>query len=165
MIDEIRGKALRLGDDIDTDQIFPSRYIEITEDREMAQHALEGIDPELPTRLPEYSILVAGKNLGCGSSREHAPRSLRAAGIKVLVAESFARIFYRNAINLGLPAIHAESTAGIGTGDSLTVRLEEGTLTNETTNQQFSFRGLTGLVSEILNAGGLVEYYRRGGRP
>jgi 3-isopropylmalate/(R)-2-methylmalate dehydratase small subunit len=161
MISEIRGKVLRLGDDIDTDQIYPARYIEITEEQQMAEHALEGIDAGLPRRLSEYSILVAGRNFGCGSSREHAARSLRAAGIKVLVAESFARIFFRNAINLGLPAIHLPSTRKIETGDTLTIRPTEGTLINETKGLRLAFREFSGLVIDILGAGGLVEYYKQ----
>jgi 3-isopropylmalate/(R)-2-methylmalate dehydratase small subunit len=160
MIREIRGRVLCLGDNVDTDQIYSSRYIELTDDAEMAKHALEGLDPDLPGKLSEYSILVAGRNLGCGSSREHAPRSLRAAGIRVLIAESFARIFYRNAINLGLPAIHLPSTKEISSGSSLIVRLVEGIVIDETNDTQHSFRGFNGLVRNILEAGGLVEYYR-----
>lgn len=164
MIREIQGRALRLGNNVDTDQIFPSRYIEITDERGMAKHALEGIDSELPGKLSGYRVLVAGRNLGCGSSREHAARSLRAAGIQVLIAESFARIFYRNAVNLGLPAIHIQSTKGIKTGDNLIVQLMAGKLINETTTAQYSFAQFTGFVLDVLDAGGLVQYYKRGGR-
>ena len=162
MIEEIQGRALQLGDNMDTDQIFPSRYIEITDEREMAKHALEGIDPDLSEGLSEYNILVAGRNLGCGSSRENAPRSLHAAGIQILVAESFARIFFRNAINIGLPAISLPSTREIETGDRLKISLREGILINTTRGLRFVFRGFSGLVGDILNAGGLVEYYKQG---
>jgi len=160
MINEIRGRVLRLGDDVDTDQIYPARYIEITEERKMAEHTLEGVDLGLPAQLSEYSIVVAGRNLGCGSSREHAARGLRAAGIKALVAESFARIFFRNAINLGLPAIHLSSTEEIKTGDNLRIYLAKGSLINETTGLQFAFGEFSGLVLEVLAEGGLARYYR-----
>jgi 3-isopropylmalate/(R)-2-methylmalate dehydratase small subunit len=161
MISEIQGKVLRLGDDIDTDQIYPARYIEITEEQQMAEHALEGIDAGLPRRLSEYSILVAGRNFGCGSSREHAARSLRAAGIKVLIAESFARIFFRNAINLGLPVIHLPSTREIETGDTLAIHLVEGVVVNETKQVRLVFPGFSGPVADILSAGGLIEFHKR----
>jgi 3-isopropylmalate/(R)-2-methylmalate dehydratase small subunit len=161
MIREMRGKVLRIGDNIDTDQIYPARYIELTDEQEMAQHALEGVDSSLPGQLSEFSILVAGRNLGCGSSREHAPRSLRAAGIKALVAESFARIFFRNAVNLGLPAIHLSSTQEISTNDELTIRPGDGVLVNETRDLRLSFPEFSVQVMDILNAGGLVEYFRQ----
>jgi len=161
MIEEIRGRVLRIGDDIDTDQIYPARYIELTEEREMARHALEGLDTELPAKLANYTILVAGKNLGCGSSREHAARSLLAAGIRALVAESFARIFFRNAINLGLPAIQLPSTVGINTGDLVAIRLMEGILINEKKEVQVAFRAFSQPIVHILKAGGLVGYYKK----
>jgi 3-isopropylmalate dehydratase small subunit len=160
MIPEIQGRVLRLGDNVDTDQIYPSRYIEITDEREMAQHALEGIDPKLPEKLSALGILVAGRNFGCGSSREHAPRSLRAAGIRVVIAESFARIFYRNAVNLGLPVIHIPSVRAITAGDRLLVRLAEGKLIDRTTKTEYSFEAFSGFVLNILEAGGLVSYYK-----
>lgn len=160
MLTEIRGKALRLGDNIDTDQIYPSRYIELTEDADMAKHALEGVHGNLPPTLTSYRILVAGRNFGCGSSREHAPRSLKAAGIKLIMAQSFGRIFYRNSINLGLPAIQLDSDIAIEEGDDLVVYPMEGRIRNLTQKTDHHCINFSGFVAQILKAGGLVNYFQ-----
>jgi len=154
----IRGKALCVGDNIDTDRIYPSRYIELTSDAAMAEHALEGIEASLPSRLASYGILVAGRNFGCGSSREHAPRSLKAAGIRLILAISFARIFYRNAINLGLPAIAIESQMEVHEEDDLVVDIAQGLITNLTRDSQHVCEAITGFPADVLASGGLVKH-------
>ena len=161
-MDEVRGRAMTLGDDVDTDQIYPSRFLEETEFEEMGKHALAGIDPELASTVADYEIIVAGRNFGCGSSREHAPRSLKQAGIRCLLASSFARIFYRNAINIGLPALELrpEDVARIRCGDHVVVMPFAGRVRNTTRQQDYSFTPITGLAARILKAGGLVPYER-----
>jgi len=162
MIRTIRGKALCVGDNIDTDRIYPSRYIELTEETAMAEHALEGIEASLPSRLGAYKILVAGRNFGCGSSREHAPRSLKSAGIQVILATSFARIFYRNAINLGLPAVTVDPRIVVHEGDDLIVDILLGTVSNLTRHTQHSCDAIKGFAADVLSSGGLVLHLQGG---
>ena len=116
MKDKIEGKVWKFGDDIDTDIIIPGRYLVLTDENELAKHAMEGVDPEFHRKAQDGDIILAGKNFGCGSSREHAPIALKAVGISAVVAESFARIFYRNAINVGLPLLESEKFYPSSTG-------------------------------------------------
>ena len=151
----IEGKALVLGDNIDTDQIYPGRYLALFEPSEVGTHCLEGVDPEIPTTFEKGSIVVAGRNFGCGSSREHAPIALKAMGAAAVVAESFARIFYRNAINLGLPLITCPGIAQqLKSGEQIKVDVTGGTVTLP--NGQL-LRGdrMNDFMLDILEAGGI----------
>ena len=160
MLQIVRGKALCVGDNIDTDRIYPSRYIELTCDAAMAKHALEGIEASLPPRLASYGILVAGRNFGCGSSREHAPRSLKAAGIRLILAASFARIFYRNAINLCLPATTVAPQMEVHEEDALVVDITQGLIMNLTRHTQHVCGAITGFPADVLASGGLLKHLR-----
>jgi len=159
---EVKGKAVVLGDNINTDVIIPSKYLTIMDPDELAKHAMEGLDPKFYDRAREGVIIVAGKNFGCGSSREHAPIALKHAGVRCVVAKSFARIFYRNAINIGLPVAECplilEKT---GDGDMLLVDLARGEIVNLTRNLRLQASKLPSFILEIIAAGGLVEHLRR----
>ncbi len=163
---KIRGRAIKLGDDINTDMIIPFRYKGKTIDpKELAAHVFEDLDPQLRYRIKPGDIVVAGKNFGCGSSREHAPIAIKAAGVAAVVAESFARIFYRNAINIGLPVIEAPKVSrATEDGDTITIDLEEGKVCNETKGVCEEIPPLPRVIRELLLAGGVYEYYRKHGR-
>ncbi len=158
----IQGKAHKYGDHIDTDVIIPARYLNTTDPDELAGHCMEDIDSDFLSKVARGDVMVAGKNFGCGSSREHAPIAIKAAGIAVVIAESFARIFYRNAFNIGLPLIEsAEAAAGISDGDEVEVSLEEGVVRNLTTGEEYAFAPITGIAAELLEVGGLRERVRQ----
>ncbi len=147
---------------MDTDQITPGKYLTIIDEEGLGKHVLEGYDPEFPEKVEAGDILVADRNFGCGSSREHAPLAIKGAGVPVVVAESFARIFYRNAVNVGLPVLQVEGvTDHVEEGDEVTVDLEDGTVTNERTGETVQGEPVSGKALEILEAGGLVEVTRR----
>lgn len=153
------GKVWRYGDNVDTDVIIPARYLNTANMKELAQHAMEDIDPTFAGQVKTGDIIVAGKNFGCGSSREHAPGALKAAGVACVVAESFARIFYRNAINIGLPLIElGEGEINIKAGDTLAVDLAAGQAENLATGEKFAIPALPGFIQDIAHAGGLVTY-------
>jgi 3-isopropylmalate/(R)-2-methylmalate dehydratase small subunit len=154
----IRGRCWRFGDDVNTDVIFPQRYSHVTDPREIARHAMEGIDPDFSERVKQGDIVVAGSNFGCGSSMEHAPIALRESGVGAVVAESFARIFYRNAISLGLPVVELEETGDFMQGDILEISLEAGELRNATRGSVQVFRPLPGFLMDVLQAGGLISH-------
>jgi 3-isopropylmalate/(R)-2-methylmalate dehydratase small subunit len=157
----IRGKAWKFGDDVNTDLIIPGKYLELVDPEEMALHAMEGIDPEFPKKVQKDDIVVGGTNFGCGSSREHAPLALKHAGVGAVVAESFARIFYRNAINIGLPALECPGFAKVvSDGDFLEIDLTGGKVKNRTTGEELEFVSLPGFMVEVLGEGGLVTYIR-----
>ncbi len=156
------GKVWRYGDNVDTDVIIPARYLNTANMQELAAHAMEDIDPTFAGKVQQGDIIVAGKNFGCGSSREHAPGALKAAGVACVVAESFARIFYRNAINIGLPLIElGEGSIAIKAGDNLAVDLDAGIAENLATGEKFVVPSLPGFIQEIAEAGGLVNYTRQ----
>lgn len=158
---KIKGKVWRFGDDVNTDLIVPGKYLELVDPREMALHAMEGIDPDFPNKVEEGDIVVGGRNFGCGSSREHAPLALKHAGVGAVVAESFARIFYRNTINISLPALECPGIAdSVSDGDNLEIDLTGGGVKNNTTGEEFGFVPLPGFMVEILGEGGLVTYIR-----
>lgn len=155
------GTAHRYGRDIDTDVIIPARYLNTSDPDELALHCMEDLDAGFVTKARPGDILVAEENFGCGSSREHAPIAIRHAGIAVVIAKSFARIFYRNAINTGLPIMESEeAVAGISAGDRVTVDADTGVITNETTGATFRAQPFPPFVREIIEAGGLVERTR-----
>jgi len=163
MLEEfIEGPVLKYGDDIDTDQIYPGRYLELVEPAEIAAHVMEGADPHFRQRFSPGGILVAGKNFGCGSSREHAPRALKQAGVKAVVAESFARIFYRNAINVGLPVVVCKGVSALfSDGQRARLDLKRGLVTNLSTGQSLKANPFSAYVLEILAAGGLIPFLQR----
>jgi len=153
------GKALKCGDDVDTDAIIPGKYLVLTRPEELAAHALEGLSPELPGKIREFGILVAGRNFGCGSSREHAPLALKYAGVKCVLAESFARIFFRNAVNLGLPVLECKNVSSrIEEGDGLKVNLREGVIEDLSRGFTLKAKPLPGFLLKILELGGLMAY-------
>jgi 3-isopropylmalate/(R)-2-methylmalate dehydratase small subunit len=158
----LRGKVLKYGDNVDTDVILPGKYLIFIDPEELAKHAMEGLDPGFPEKARDGCILVAGRNFGCGSSREQAPVALKHAGVRAVVAESFARIFYRNAFNVGLPAIALQGASSLfNEGDLAEVDLEAGLVRNLTTQRQAAFKPLPSMLLDILASGGLVEYMRR----
>jgi 3-isopropylmalate/(R)-2-methylmalate dehydratase small subunit len=158
----LRGKAHVYGDNIDTDRIIPGKYTKTLDMSQLAAHVLEDLDPEFRQHVQPGDILVAGHNFGAGSSREQAPIALKASGISVVVARSFARIFYRNAINIGLPVVEA-SDHTIESGQMVEVDLENGTVTNQATGQIYRATRMPQVMVDILQAGGLVNYLNQHG--
>ena len=157
----IKGKVWKLGDNIDTDAIIAARYLDTTDPGELAAHCLEGVIEGFPGNAATGDILVAGYNFGSGSSREHAPVAIKAAGISCVVARSFARIFFRNAFNVGLPLLESEGASlGSEAGQILEIDVTEGTLKNLSTGSAFEARPFPPFIKELLAAGGLVNYTR-----
>jgi len=155
---QARGRVWKFGDDVDTDVIIPARYLMTSDPDELAAHVMEDIDPDFTSKVKEGDIIVAGKNFGCGSSREHAPIAIKAAGVKAVVAESFARIFYRNAINIGLALVEApEASQETETGDILEIDTDEGGLVNDRTGKSYQANPFPPYVQQIIDAGGLME--------
>ena len=152
---KLEGKAICYGDNIATDVIIPARYLNTSNPAELASHCMEDIDADFLKKIKKGDIIAAGRNFGCGSSREHAPLAIKTAGISCVVAKSFARIFYRNAINIGLPIIVCD--AEIHTGDKLSVDLGNGVLTNETTGVTTAFPAFPEFLQGIIEAGGLMQ--------
>jgi 3-isopropylmalate/(R)-2-methylmalate dehydratase small subunit len=158
----MRGRVHRFGANIDTDVIIPAHYLSMYTPEELAPHCMEGADREFAKRVQPGDIIVAETNFGCGSSREHAPLAIRGAGVGCIVAKSFARIFYRNAINLGLPILECpEAVDGSDPGDELAVELESGIIRNLTKETRFRAKPYPEFMLELLAAGGLVEYTKR----
>lgn len=153
----LEGKALIYGDDINTDVIFPGRYLEIIEPDEMAKHAMEDLDPDFTKKAVGGCIIVAGKNFGCGSSREQAATCLKYAGTKAIIARSFARIFYRNAINQGLPVFESDEIEKIKEGDKIEIDVEKGIVRNLTKGEEYKVKPLPDFLQEIIRKGGLIE--------
>ncbi len=146
----------KFGDDIDTDAIIPGKYLTINRPEELAKHVFEGVRPEFASAVKEGDIIVAGFNFGCGSSREHAPLALKGAKVRCILAKSFARIFFRNAINIGLPLLECRDTDKIEESDSIEVDFESGIITNITKNQTYNATPLPDFVRGIVDAGGLI---------
>jgi len=159
---KVNGKAIKFGENIDTDVILPGKYLVLTDPKELAKHAMESLDPAFPEKAKKGVILVGGKNFGCGSSREQAPLALKYAGVQCVLAESFARIFFRNAINIGLPAIeHKGISAAVDNGDELAVDFEAGEVQNLSKGKSIQVAKLPPFIVEILTDGGLIENLRR----
>ncbi|MEG2684625.1 MAG: 3-isopropylmalate dehydratase small subunit, partial [Erysipelotrichaceae bacterium] len=151
------GKVIKYGDNIDTDVIIPARYLNTTSKSELASHCMEDIDTTFITRVNAGDIMVGGKNFGCGSSREHAPIAIAASGISLVIAQSFARIFYRNSINIGLPIIECEQAAlEINEGDSLEVDFNSGILKNLTQSKEYKIEAFPTFIQEIIKSKGLI---------
>jgi len=154
----INGKVWRFGKDIDTDLIIAARYLNTSEPAELAKHVMEDADPEFVSKMSEGDVIVAGDNFGCGSSREHAPIALKAAGVAAVIAPTFARIFYRNAFNMGLPIFELNESAEISEGDDVSVNMDAGTVTNNTTNKTYNFTPIPAFMQELIDAGGLMNF-------
>ena len=155
-------KAWKFGDDIDTDVIIPARYLNQNTPEFLAAHCMEDADTSFAQNVKVGDVLVAGKNFGCGSSREHAPVAIKAAGVQVVIAESYARIFYRNALNIGLPILECpEAVQGIEAGDEIRVDLQSGRIENLTKKLQFEARSFPPFMQELIQAGGLIPYVKR----
>ncbi len=156
-----RGTAFRYGDNVDTDVIIPARYLNTPDANELATHCMEDIDPTFAGRVKPGDMLVAGRNFGCGSSREHAPLAIKASGVSCVIAETFARIFYRNALNIGLPILECPSAANaIAAGDEVSVDLETGEIKDITTGQAFHAEPFPTLTMELIAAGGLAAHLK-----
>jgi 3-isopropylmalate dehydratase small subunit len=155
----IKGRVWKYGDDVDTDAIIPARYLSMSTAGELARHCMEDIDARFAKGVARGDVIVAGENFGCGSSREHAPLAIRGAGVACVVAKSYARIFYRNAINIGLPILEcSEAVEEVEAGDRLTIDLRAGTITNQRTGNTFRIAPFPPFVMEIIEAGGLVPH-------
>ncbi len=154
----INGKVWTFGKDIDTDLIIAARYLNTSVPEELAKHVMEDADPDFVKKMSAGDIIVAGENFGCGSSREHAPIALKAAGVAAVIAPTFARIFYRNAFNMGLPIFELKESAEINEGDVVTVNMDAGTITNETTQKTYNFIPIPAFMQELLDAGGLMNF-------
>jgi 3-isopropylmalate/(R)-2-methylmalate dehydratase small subunit len=158
----LRGKVHKFGNDINTDEIIPARYLNTSDPAELAKHAMEDADPEFVVKLKPGDFIVAGKNFGCGSSREHAPVALKAAGVAAVIAGSFARIFYRNSFNMGLPILEApEAAAEIAAGDELSVDLDTGEITDLTTGKKYASQPIPPFMQELLADGGLMAHLKQ----
>ncbi len=160
----LKGKAHKFGAHVDTDQIIPAKFLVTTDLAELGSHCMEGVpeDSGFAQRVQRGDVIVADVNFGCGSSREHAPISIRGAGVSCVIAKSFARIFFRNAINLGLPVLESpEAVEGISAGDEVEVDLASGVIRNLTTEQTFRAKAYEPFMLELIEAGGLVPYTRR----
>ena len=157
----VTGKVFKYGDNVDTDVIIPARYLNAPSPAELAKHCMEDIDPVFAASDHSDDIMVGGWNFGCGSSREHAPVAIQASGIACVVAASFARIFYRNAINIGFPILECpEAAEAICAGDTVSVDFESGVITDETTGQTFRAAAFPPFIEEIIAAGGLLPYLK-----
>jgi len=161
---KVSGKAVVFGDNVNTDVIIPGKYLTLLDPAEMAKHAMEGLDPNFAEKAKNGVIIVAGRNFGCGSSREQAPLALKYAGVKCVLAGSFARIFCRNAINIGLPVLESPNILEeVKEGDMLTVSLEEGRITDETSKRVINAAKLPEFILEILQDGGLIAHLKKKG--
>jgi 3-isopropylmalate dehydratase small subunit len=156
MSNVMQGKAWRFGDNVDTDQIIPAEYLVTMDPSVLAKHVFAKVRPDFATKVEHGDIIVAGRNFGCGSSREHAPRALMGAGVSCVVAESFARIFFRNAINIGLPLVEAK--VGATEGDLVSVELGNGSVVNISTGVRCRFKGYPPFVMMLVQKGGLIPY-------
>jgi 3-isopropylmalate/(R)-2-methylmalate dehydratase small subunit len=158
----LRGKVWKFGDDVDTDAIIPARYLNTSDPKELAAHVMEDADREFPGKVKPGDIIVAGKNFGCGSSREHAPIAIKAAGIQAVVAKSFARIFYRNAFNIGLPIFESPDLPdSVREGDEIEIDADAGRIRGLARDEEYGAEPIPPFMQELIAAGGLVEWTRK----
>lgn len=158
----LKGKVHKYGANVDTDAIIPARYLNVSDPAELARHCMEDIDEDFLSKVQPGDIIMATTNFGCGSSREHAPLAIKAAGIACVIAKSFARIFFRNAINIGLPVLECEEAVdNTEAGDTLEIDLSQGKITNITKNMAFVANQYPDFMAELISAGGLVEYTKK----
>lgn len=159
---ELKGKIWKFGDNVDTDAIIPARYLNTSDPAELAKHCMEDADPSFPSKLKKGDIIVAGVNFGCGSSREHAPIAIKTAGVACVIAKSFARIFYRNAFNMGLPILECpEVFDNLNEGDEVAVSLENGEITIIKNGKKLEAQPVPDFMQSLLNAGGLMNYVKK----
>ena len=151
----------KFGDNVDTDQILPAEYLTTGDAKKLAAHAFSKVRPEFSKEVREGDVIVAAENFGCGSSREHAPRALLGAGVRCVIAKSFARIFFRNSINIGLPLIEADVFDRIEEGDEIEVRFDDGIIKNLTKNEEYQFHPLPEFMQRLLESGGLINYIKK----
>lgn len=157
------GKVIKYGDNVDTDVIIPARYLNTIDKKELASHCMEDLDATFTSRVQDGDIMVAGYNFGCGSSREHAPIAIKESGIALVIAKSFARIFYRNSINIGLPIIECpEAVDAISEGDKLKADMDAGVIYNLTTGEEYKAEPFPEFIQEIITTGGLIESIKAG---
>jgi 3-isopropylmalate dehydratase small subunit len=158
----IKGRVWKFGADIDTDAIIPARYLNTSDPKELAKHVMEDADPDFPKKVTPGDIIVADKNFGCGSSREHAPIAIKAAGVQAVVAKSFARIFYRNAFNIGLPIFESpEAAEHIQEGDIIEIEADSGIIKNLTRDEQYHAKPIPSFMQELIASGGLIEWTKK----
>lgn len=158
----LKGKVWKFGDDIDTDAIIPARYLNTSDPNELARHVMEDADKEFPNKVKVGDIIVAGKNFGCGSSREHAPIAIKAAGIQAVIAKSFARIFYRNSFNIGLPIFESlQASEDIKEGDIIEIDADKGIIKNLSTGEQYNAKPIPPFMQELIASGGLIEWTKK----
>ena len=164
-MESAKGYVHKFGDNVDTDVIIPARYLNSTDPKELAAHCMEDIDKDFVKNVKPGDIIVAEKNFGCGSSREHAPIAIKAAGVSCVIAETFARIFYRNSINIGLPIIECkEASLKINAGDIVSVDFNSGIITDETTGEKFKGQASPPFMQSLIDAGGLINYVNKEAR-
>jgi 3-isopropylmalate/(R)-2-methylmalate dehydratase small subunit len=156
----IKGKVHKFGDDVNTDDIIAAKYLVSTDAQELGKHCLESIKPDFAGKVKPGDIIVAGKNFGCGSSREHAPLAIKGCGVSAVIARSFAAIFFRNAINIGLPFLESEEIDKISDGDELEIDLNAGSIKNITRNTFYKTQAFPGFLQELVQAGGLMKYIK-----
>lgn len=161
---KFKGKVWRFGDDVNTDEIIPARFLNTQDPNELGAHCMEDIDPKFSKKISKGDMIVAGKNFGCGSSREHAQIAIKGAGISCVIAESFARIFYRNSINMGLPILEVNESREIKEGDYLEVDLDKGLVLNLSEDKQYKAQPLPKFISEVIISGGLLKWIKKRGR-
>lgn len=157
-----KGKVIKYGNNVDTDVIIPARYLNTSDPNELASHCMEDLDENFTARVLKGDVMVAGKNFGCGSSREHAPIAIKASGISCVIAETFARIFYRNSINIGLPIIECpEAAVDIKDGDEVEIDFDKGSINNLTTGKTYQGQPFPEFMQEIIAADGLIQYIKK----
>ncbi|MGB9615958.1 MAG: 3-isopropylmalate dehydratase small subunit [Desulfomonilaceae bacterium] len=162
---DFRGRTWVFGDDVNTDEIIPARYLNLVDHGQLARHVMEDADPTFASKVAKGDIIVAGKNFGCGSSREHAPAAIKAAGVSCVIAKSFARIFFRNAFNTGLPILESQEAVGdLREGDIVAVYLSQGVIRNESSGRVYRVAPVPEFMQQLLKEGGLVPYLRKKGR-
>ncbi len=157
----MRGKVWKFGKNIDTDIIIAARYLNTSDPKELAKHIMEDADPKFTQKMSVGDIIVADENFGCGSSREHAPIALKEAGVAAVIAPTFARIFYRNAFNMGLPIFELKEIDEINEGDTVKIDMQSGEVVNETTGKSYKFTPIPEFMQELVNSGGLIEYAKK----
>ena len=158
----LKGKTWRFGNNIDTDAIIPARYLNTSDPEELAKHVMEDADPDFPNKMQKGDMIVAEANFGCGSSREHAPIALKTAGIQAIIANSFARIFYRNSFNIGLPIFESdEAVDKISAGDEIEVDADNGVIKNISKGEEYTAKPIPPFMQELIAAGGLVEWTKK----
>lgn len=158
---KIRGKVHKFGNNVNTDEIIPAKFLNVSDAQKLGRHCMEGVSPGFAKRVRKGDIIVGGKNFGCGSSREHAPVSIKACGVSCVVADSFARIFYRNAINIGLPILESKQAQKISKNNLLEIDLKQGIINNLTKKKRYTAQGFPKFMQELIEAGGLMQWVKK----